>query len=220
MKQENVGKNIYVWKKIYAEGKNDLRYPSDVLVRMGSRLFNPKNDKKILDFGFGTGANLIHFARQGYSLFGVEISGHAIQKTEERLSVESLSADLTLMPANGKLPYADSFFDIVISWQVLYYNDWDSLSKTVTELERVLKPGGLVLVTMLAPGDISHQQADSIGNCFYRTRVEGQEGCMLLIPERKDLSTCFPERKLDIGEFGFSWGGITSRHWIVLYRKD
>jgi SAM-dependent methyltransferase len=214
---EHVNRNIENWRTMYAEGKNDLLYPNDVLVRIGARLFNSKTDKRILDFGFGTGANLIHFAKQGYSMYGVEISEDAIRKTKERLP---LKADLTLMGSDGLLPYADAHFDIIVAWQVLCYNDWNSLSSIVLELERVLRPGGLMLSTMIAPGDISQVQADALGDCLYRSHVSGQEGCILVIPEKKDLPLCFPGRKLEIGEFGYTWAGMTARHWIVLYRKD
>ena len=61
-----------IWQALYAAGKGDLRYPNDVLVRLGARLFNRERDRRILDFGFGTGANLLHFAGLGYEVHGVE----------------------------------------------------------------------------------------------------------------------------------------------------
>ena len=39
---DQVNRNIENWQALYAEGKNDLIYPNDVLVRIGARLFNSK----------------------------------------------------------------------------------------------------------------------------------------------------------------------------------
>jgi SAM-dependent methyltransferase len=210
--------NSDVWQKLYAEGKNDLRYPNDVLVRLGARMLNKDRDRKILDFGFGTGANLVHFATQGFETYGVEISEHALTLARERLRAAGLFADLHLVRAGQRLKYADYFFDAVYAWQVLYYNSRDGWKSTVAELERVTRKGGLVLIATAAPGDISQLEAEPLGNCMYCSRVHGQEGCILTIPDRDALAEFFSGRQIDIGEFGFQFGGTTSRHWIITYR--
>ena len=210
--------NSDVWQKLYAGGKNDLRYPNDVLVRLAARMLNKARDRKILDFGFGTGANLVHFATQGFETYGVEISEHALTLAQDRLSAAGLFGDLHLVRAGQQLPYADYFFDAVCAWQVLYYNSWDGWKSTVGELERVTRKGGLVLIATAAPGDISQLEAEPLGNCMYRSKVHGQEGCILTIPDRDTLAEFFSGRQMDIGEFGFQFGGTTSRHWVITYR--
>jgi SAM-dependent methyltransferase len=210
--------NARVWRRLYAAGGNDLRYPSDVLVRLGARLLSNTRDRRILDFGFGTGANLLHFAAQGFALHGVEISEHALARTRERLQVAGLAADLQLRTVGERLPYADGYFDAAYAWQVLYYNDAHGWTATVAELERVTRRGGLIIIATAAPGDISQVEAESLGNNLYRSRVPGQEGCVLLIPERTALATLFPERRIEIGEFGLRFQATTTRFWIVTYR--
>jgi SAM-dependent methyltransferase len=210
--------NSGVWQRLYAEGKNDLRYPNDVLVRLGARMLINGQDRRILDFGFGTGANLLHFAAQGFETCGVEISEHAVARTRERLRAAALSGDLHLIGAGQRLPWMDCVFDVVYAWQVLYYNSRDGWKSTVGELERVIRKGGLVVIATAAPGDISQVQAEPLGHCMYRSRVQGQEGCILTIPDRDALAELFSGRQLEIGEFGFQFGGITSRHWVITYR--
>ena len=126
-------RNQQIWRRLYEEGKADLRYPSEVLVRMGFRLLNPTSHHRLLDFGFGTGANLIHFARLGYDVHGVEISTHALATTKQRLRSADLTATLGLHTPGERLGYPDAFFDVLVAWQVLYYNDWKSLSAVVDE---------------------------------------------------------------------------------------
>lgn len=213
--------NVEIWKSLYAQGKNDLKYPNDVLVRLGSRMFERKNDCRILDFGFGTGANLLHFARQGFVVSGVEISEHAVEITKTRIREGNLKYDKILcINPNVKLPFDDNYFDIVIIWQVLCYNDWESALKTLRDLDRVLKAGGLFVCATTAPGDISHSNSENLGNGEYRSRVPGQEGCRLLIPEESQLPELFPSRSIDVGYLGYSFGGIEAKHWIITYRKE
>jgi SAM-dependent methyltransferase len=212
--------NQDVWKRIYAEGKNDLRYPNDVFVRCCHRYLGNSGGPRILDFGFGTGANLIHLAEMGFNVSGVEISEHALQKTKMRLEEKGLSAELLCIEPGAQLPWPSSYFDAVIVWQVLYYNDWDSWRKVVNELDRVLRPGGVFICATAAPGDISQTMAEPLGNGLYRSKVPGQEGCILVIPDEQQLSQGFPGRKFDLGEFGYRIGETVARHWLVVYRKD
>jgi SAM-dependent methyltransferase len=212
--------NTTTWQQLYADGKNDLRYPNDVFVRCCYRYLDPASVEKVLDFGFGTGANLIHLARAGYAVSGAEISSHAMDKTARRLAEQGLQADLRCIEPGAALPWPADYFDAVVTWQVLYYNDWDSWHLTVAELERVLRPGGVFICATAAPGDISQTMAEALGDGLYRSRVPGQAGCLLAIPELPDLAACFPGRTLEIGEFSYRLGETVSRHWVIVYRKD
>ena len=85
--------NSQIWQRLYSEGKNDLHYPNDIFIRLCNRIMNEKINK-VLDCGFGTGANLIHLAKKGYEVSGVEISSDAIEKTTIRLHENNLQAEL------------------------------------------------------------------------------------------------------------------------------
>lgn len=212
-----VQKNAQVWQDLYAGGGNDLHYPNEFLVRLAARLLPMRTPRKVLDYGCGTGANLIHLASMGHDVHGVEVAPSALERAQERLLALRLPATLHAVPVGSGLPFDDGFFDIVIAWQVLYYNSRDSWAAAVRELERVARPGATVIVATAAPGDISQTQATPLGQCVYLSRVTGQEGCTLVIPEQDDLAALFPARDLEIGEFGYSMGGIRSRHWFVTY---
>jgi SAM-dependent methyltransferase len=210
--------NSRVWQALYAAGRSDLQYPNDVLVRLSTRLFNRERDRRILDFGFGTGANLLHFAGEGYEVYGVEVSEHATARTRQRFETAGLRAELRLIGAEDPLPFEDGYFDVIYAWQVLYYSDRDAWQCKVKELERVTRRGGLILVATAAPGDVSQLQAEPLGDFVYRSNVAGQEGCILTIPEREALPQLFPGRQLEIGEFGFQYGATRTRHWVITYR--
>jgi SAM-dependent methyltransferase len=211
-------RNATIWERLYAGGGNDLRYPSEVLVRLGATRFDRARDRRILDYGFGTGANLVHFAEQGFQLYGVEVSDHALTRTRQKLTNAGLSAQLRLVTPGAPLPFDSGYFDVTYAWQVLYYNDRAGWAKAVQELERVTRKGGLIIVAIAAPGDVSQLLAEPLGDDTYRSRVPGQEGCVVTIPGRQALAALFPGRELEIGEFNYNFGTTTGRYWILIYR--
>ena len=209
--------NASVWQGLYAAGRNDLRYPNEQLVRLFARYFSGQQGMRVLDFGFGTGANVAHIAALGHEVHGVEVSSAALQRAHERLAAAGLPAQLELVAPGAPLPYPTQHFDVVVAWQVLYYNDVAGWTATVRELERVTRPGGRILVATAAPGDISQVQAEPLGAGVYRSQVPGQEGCIVTIPGEADLARLFPQRSLELGEFGHTFAGVRSHHWIITY---
>ena len=106
---------------------------------------------RVLDAGCGTG-NFEHFVHQknppSVCIDAIDFSAAmlavASKKNADLGNVEFSCGDLS-----GPLPYPDASFDRVLSINVLYaLPDPDS---TMRELLRVLKPGGVIVVTSPAP---------------------------------------------------------------------
>jgi SAM-dependent methyltransferase len=209
--------NSKVWEDIYSQGKGMLSYPNESLVRLTYSLLKPELHKQVLDYGFGAAANLLHLARRGFAMTGVEVSPSALEIAKNRCAQDSIHADLRLFEG-GALPFDDNSFDAVIAWQVLY-NNWDSFHSAMREIERVLRPGGTFIGTMAGVNDVSHQMGRSIGDCEYISGVPGQEGAHLLILEKNELQRCFPNRSITVGEFYYQFGDALSRHFIAAYQK-
>lgn len=211
--------NAQVWRDLYLSGRGDLRYPNDVLVRLGARMLDARRERKVLDFGCGTGANLAHFAAQGFEVAGVDVSTDALAKTRSRVAAMSPPPELRLVEPGQPLPFENGRFDAAYAWQVLYYNDVDGWRASVAELERVCARGALILIATAAPGDVAQTDSTPLGELTYRLApTTGQEGCIVTIPDREALPRFFPGRDLEIGEFGFKFRGTSARHWIVTYR--
>lgn len=214
----SIEKNIEIWENIYSSGQSDLKYPNEMFVRVFNKYKAKKNIKTALDFGFGTGANLVHLVESGCDVSGVEVSESAIQIVKNKLNEKGLTADLKLIDDHN-IPYKENSFDVVVAWQVLVYNDLDSFKLTMNEISRVLKKGGLFIGTMTAVGDQTYKISDKIGKYLYRSNVQTQDGAICIIVDSVDLDVFFPNKKLSVGEYFFEFEGITSKHLVVVYEN-
>ncbi|MBS1587568.1 MAG: class I SAM-dependent methyltransferase [Bacteroidetes bacterium] len=103
------------------------------------------NCKTVLDIGCGAGRNIHYFLKNGYSVYAVDRDAAAIDK------VKALAQDLApALPSQNfrlakadELPFANSYFDLVISSAVLHFaNDAGHFEAMLKEAWRVLRPGG------------------------------------------------------------------------------
>lgn len=97
---------------------------------------------RVLDCGSGTGRNLDWLASYGWVL-GIELSptGLAEGRRHGRRMVRGTVA---------ALPVPDASFDVATSFDVLYALDDATERRALTEMHRVLVPGGVVLVNVAA----------------------------------------------------------------------
>lgn len=215
---KSIEKNIEIWEGIYSSGQSDLKYPNEMLVRAFNKYKAKMDIKTVLDFGFGTGANLIHFIESGCEVSGVEVSGSAIQIAQKKMKEKNISADLKLMK-DYKIPCENDSFDLVVAWQVLVYNDLESFKLTMKEITRVLKKGGIFIGTMTAIGDQTFNNSEKVGEYLYKSKVKEQSDAVCIIVDRQDLNTFFPGVELSIGEYFFNFEGSTSKHWVLVYEN-
>jgi SAM-dependent methyltransferase len=101
---------------------------------------------RILDAGCGSGPLSAALRDHGAVLTGIDVSAGMLDLAKQRLGHD---VDLRLADLNNPLPFADSTFDDVVASLVLHYlEDW---SPTLTEIHRVLKPGGRLFVSIDHP---------------------------------------------------------------------
>ena len=105
--------------------------------------FSATRDKTVLEIGVGLGADHQCFAEAGAVLTGIDLTERAVEHTRRRFALFGLSSALEVGDAE-KLRFADRSFDVVYSWGVLHHSP--DTPQAVSEVYRVLKPGGKALV--------------------------------------------------------------------------
>ena len=103
-------------------------------------------DSKVLEIGCGTGRGAVHLARRlgnGGKLYLQEISPRLLAIAMKKLQAHSIAAEFSL--ANGSyLPFPDNFFDAAHHFGGI--NTFSEIPRCLSELARVVKPGGKVVI--------------------------------------------------------------------------
>lgn len=108
-----------------------------------TREIGDRKGVRLLDVGCGTGSNLAEFSKIAEAT-GIDMSADALAFCRRR-GVERVA-----LSGVERLPFADATFDVVTAMDMLEHTDDDLAA--LAELRRVLKPDGLLLVTVPAYG--------------------------------------------------------------------
>jgi len=127
----------------------DLEYwqiPDGFIMNLPYRIGDPP--ARILDLGCGIGRHIVYFSSLGYQVTGMDISEEAVTKTKEWLKKEGFTADVKEGKMT-KIEEIDDYFTLVIAYNVIYHAYKKDIIKTISEIYRVLKPGGFFFGTIL-----------------------------------------------------------------------
>lgn len=102
--------------------------------------------RRVLDAGCGSGPLAEALRAKGAIVTSFDSSPAMVELARQRLGED---ADLQVADLSRPLPYADgSFDDVVVSLVLHYLEDWTA---PLSELRRVLKPGGRLLLSVNHP---------------------------------------------------------------------
>jgi ubiquinone/menaquinone biosynthesis C-methylase UbiE len=127
----------------------------------------PQNGEIILEFGFGTGQNLILLQQRNGNtqLIGVDIDPKVKAIAAHKMG--KLGLDLPLDLYDGEtFPYDDNSFDKVFSSLVFHQLDKNTKLACLSEIYRVLKPGGKLIV-----GDWGPARSTLMRWAFYLVQI-------------------------------------------------
>jgi len=108
---------------------------------------DPQPEEKILEFGFGTGANLLLVKQKcpDAKLCGLDIDPKVERIAYRKLAKRRLYVPLDLYEGM-MFPYTTARFDKVFSCLVFHQLDEDGKAASLGEIHRVLKKGGRLIV--------------------------------------------------------------------------
>jgi SAM-dependent methyltransferase len=100
-----------------------------------------RRDLRLIDCGCGTGANLTLLVPHGRA-FGFDLTEYGSARASTRKGASVVRADIL------RIPFASGAFDMATSFDVLQCVPGDV--EAVSEMARVVRPGGLVILTLAA----------------------------------------------------------------------
>ncbi len=128
---------------------------------------DPKDNEIILEFGFGTGQNIIlaHQRNDKARLIGVDIDPKVRKIAEYK--IKKLGLEITLDLYDGKtFQYADNSFNKIFSSLVFHQLDKETKLSCLKEIYRVLKPNGQLTI-----GDWGHAKSKTMRIAFYLVQI-------------------------------------------------
>jgi len=114
----------------------------------------------LLDAGCGGGRNLVYFLRNGFKVYGVDQSATAIVQAKSLATelLNDIESDQFRVENVDRMSFSNETFDVVLSSAVLHFaNDEEHWQAMVSEMWRVLKPGGIFFARLASSVGIEDQ---------------------------------------------------------------
>ncbi|MDQ6601847.1 MAG: methyltransferase domain-containing protein [Chloroflexota bacterium] len=112
----------------------------------------PRADMAVLDVGCAAGHTAFAFAPHVRQVVGVDLSRDMLAEAARLAAARGITNARWEEASAAALPYADATFDIIACRMVVHH--FPSLVPPLTEMARVLKPGGrFIVVDIISPED-------------------------------------------------------------------
>jgi ubiquinone/menaquinone biosynthesis C-methylase UbiE len=150
----------------YPEAVRFYRLAFDFIVKA----LGVKPGDVVLDAGCGPAKHTMEFARQGIFCRAVDFSEAVLKEAERRATAAALDRMIQFQKEDlTELTFPDRTFDFIFCWGVLMHVP--DIRKAVSELARVLKPGGRIAVTLTNP-----KSAEMMAYRTLRRILKGKRG--------------------------------------------
>ena len=103
---------------------------------------------KLLEVGCGIGVDSIQLAKAGFDVTAVDLTENALAVAREYAQHAGVYDRLPARANAESLDFPDATFDVVYSFGVLHHTP--DIEQAVSEVHRVLKPGGKALIMLYA----------------------------------------------------------------------
>jgi len=125
-------------------GYNITRQADPYITERLFQILSPKITGTYLDIGCGTGNYTIAMANRGINFYGVEPS----EKMLDMARAKNIQVNW-LLGRSEEIPANDNFFDGAIATLTVHH--WTDIKKAFTEIYRVLKKGGKIVLFTATP---------------------------------------------------------------------
>ena len=151
-------------------------------------------DDIILDAGCGSGRNMYWFVHNGFNINGIDISETAIEESTN--NYPALPEGSLAVSSLEKTPFGDNHFNHIICSAVLHFaKSIAQFNCMLTEMVRILKPGGTLFIRMTTDIGIE-EKVQLIADGVYAI----PDGSTRFLLTRKLLANCMQQNNLSFIE--------------------
>lgn len=135
------------WESIFRrEGRHFLEPHEDMAGII--QLFRKERIRSVFDIGCGSGRHTVLLAQRGFRVTGMDVSPKGLRLTRQWLREKKVAARLIRGDFFEPFPFGDATFDGAIAIQTIHHGVHDQIRSCIGEIARVLRPGGIVFVSV------------------------------------------------------------------------
>ncbi len=150
------------WNEIWTtEAGREAWSTADPEVLDAGRAILLRGGKRALDVGAGLGRHSLALARIGFEVSALDASETGLAEIAKAASSEQLPVT-THLGKMDELPFGESEFDYLVSYNVIYHGDGNIARRTIEGFSKVLKQGGILFLTMMSKRNAQYGQGEEI----------------------------------------------------------
>jgi len=136
------------WNDLWSDGKSREYWtkPDPTVAQLVPKLKQERVDT-VLDIGCGIGRHVVLLAAERFKTYAIDSSLEAAKQCRNWLIQSQLSATVGIGEVQA-LPYLAESCDFVLCWNVIYHSTRRGMTEALCEIERVLRPEGLLCLTL------------------------------------------------------------------------
>jgi ubiquinone/menaquinone biosynthesis C-methylase UbiE len=158
------------WEKNFSNKPEMFGLTPSLSAKKALKLFKKKKINKIVEIGAGLGRDTIFFAKNLIHITALDYSSTGIKAINQKTNKENLSNYIStkLFDVRENLPFEDNSIEACYS-HMLYCMalTTDDLQKLNSEIQRILKPGGINIYTVRHINDGDFQRGIHRGEDLY-----------------------------------------------------
>jgi 2-polyprenyl-3-methyl-5-hydroxy-6-metoxy-1,4-benzoquinol methylase len=219
-KTHTIATAVKYWDNCWSNDKSRERWLTpESEIQNVVPLLRERGVKNVLDLGCGVGRHALFLASQGFCVFAMDGSSNGVEFARKKAARQGLTIDFSCS-AMTELPYESKFVDYVLVWGVIYHGDITVVRRCLSEIRRVLRPGGLYHGTMLSKRNVNFGKGQEVAKNTFVNEEIGDKNHPHFYCNAFELVTLF-------SGFGFELISLAdlpdskpgSYHWRLLAEK-
>ena len=174
------------WEKnIYSKSKQKNVYPFDWVVSSTNKYIKNYKSKKVIEFGSGTGNNLIVFKNLGFK----KIEGIDGSKTASKIALKKFRYMKNISIKNEdftKINLKKDYYDLIVDRGSLTHNSINNIDRVINTAYSSLKQGGYIFSSMFSKHHSSFSK-----NKFFFKKETSSSGLITSFLNHKELKRIF-----------------------------
>ena len=218
------------WTNLHKESRYRPKYPSEPVVQFVFRNFRRDGKEKVLDLGCGAGRHIFFMGSEKIQPYGLDFSSEGVNYTKKMLDNLDMQeyVDNIKVGSMTEIPFKDNMFDGIVSYGSLCYLSMTDIKKTISEMKRVLRPGGKIFCVTRSIEDYRCSKGNCIEtkekNTYYvdvdntKLCANSENGMLMHFLDKQEIEELFSDFKcLEINKMveTHSNGEIADSSYIV-----